>query len=178
MTANSKTIARINEVEIVIIENGDKRVAVKPICEILGISVQGQLEKLKTDPILSSVVKLSLTTGADGKEYEMVTIPFKFVFGWLFRIDSRNVKEEARENVLKYQIQCYDVLFNHFTAHSEFIEQKQTVIDKALTEYEMAKGDFRTANNKMKAAEKDLKQARELSFDDFDSERRQLKLNI
>ncbi len=57
---------------------------------------------------------LSVTVAADGRDREMVTIPLKYVFGWLFRIDSRNVKEEVRENVLKYQTECYEVLYNRF----------------------------------------------------------------
>jgi len=80
----------------------------------LGVAYPPQYSKLQIDPILSSVVMLSVTTGADGKSYEMVTIPLKYVFGWLFRIDSRNVKEEVRENVLKYQTECYEVLYNRF----------------------------------------------------------------
>ncbi|MGD9930143.1 MAG: phage antirepressor N-terminal domain-containing protein [Mangrovibacterium sp.] len=72
--------------------NGEKRVAIKPICQAFGIDIDSQRKKLKNDFILSSVVKLSLTTGSDGKQHEMVTIPFRYVFGWLFRIDSRNVK--------------------------------------------------------------------------------------
>jgi len=106
MESKTTAVAKVNNVEIIIIEGDEKRVAVKPICQALGIAFQRQIERLKEDPILSSVITLEVTTGADGKQYEMVTIPFKFVFGWLFRIDSRNVKEESRESVLKYQLHC------------------------------------------------------------------------
>jgi hypothetical protein len=30
----------------------------------------------------------------DGKKREMVTIPYRFVFGWLFTINSKNVVSE------------------------------------------------------------------------------------
>lgn len=172
----TNTVARINNVDILVIENGEKRVAIKPICHALGIDEDAQRRKLNDDPILSSVTVLSTATGGDGKQYQMVTIPFKYVFGWLFRIDSRNVKEESREIVLKYQIECYDALYNHFSAYSDFIEAKQTVIEQALIEYEEAKDGFTNANRKMKDSEKKLKQARELNFADFDAERRQLKI--
>jgi hypothetical protein len=43
-------------------------------------------------------------TGADGKEYEMYAIPFRYVFGWLFSVDVSKVNEDARENVLKYKL--------------------------------------------------------------------------
>ena len=88
--------------------------AVKPVCEALGIDHSGQIRELKEDPILGSVVDCTSTTGADGKQYEMVCIPLKYVFGWLFSISENRVKPEAKEYVLKYKKECYDVLFNHF----------------------------------------------------------------
>lgn len=174
--ATQNTVAKINNVEIVVIENGEKRIPVKPICEALGVAFEPQFTKLKTDPILSSVVMLSVTTGADGKQYEMVTIPFKYVFGWLFRIDSRNVKPEAKETVLKYQIECYDALYNHFASYADFVEQKQAVIEDKLKKYEEAKANFNNANRVMKEVEAELKQARQLTFSDYDATRRQLSL--
>ena len=174
--ATETTVAKINNVSIVVIENGEKRIAVKPICEALGVAYQSQIERLKNDPILSSVITLSVTTGADGKQYEMVTIPFKFVFGWLFRIDSRNVKPEAAEAVLRYQMECYDALYNHFTAYADYVEQKQAVIEDKLKKYEEAKANFNTANRIMKEVEAELKQARQLTFSDYDATRRQLML--
>ncbi len=44
----------------------------------------------------------------------MLVVPLKYVFGWPFRFDSRNVKEEVWENVFKYQSECYEVLYNRF----------------------------------------------------------------
>lgn len=174
--ATQSTVAKINNVEIIVIENGEKKVAIKPICQALGIDVDSQRKKLNSDPILSSVTVTSTATGADGKQYEMVTIPFKYVFGWLFRIDSRNVKEEAKETVLKYQIECYDALYNHFASYADFVEQKQAVIEDKLKKYEEAKANFNNANRVMKEVEAELKQARQLTFSDYDATRRQLSL--
>jgi hypothetical protein len=174
--SKTTTIARINQVDILLIENGEKRVAIKPICEVLGVTIQGQLDKLKSDPILSSVIKLSLTTGADGKQYEMVTIPFKYVFGWLFRIDSRNVKEEAREAVLSYQVKCYDVLYSYFTSYADFVEKKQQVVEQKLSIFEEASDNFANAKNIMQKARTELRQASKLQYEDYDAERRQLKI--
>lgn len=177
-TSTTKTVARINQVDILLIENGEKRVAVKPICQALGVTIQGQLEKLKTDPILSSVIKTSLTTGADGKQYEMVTIPFEFVFGWLFRIDSRNVKEESREALIKYQLECYHTLYRHFTAQAEFIEKKQMLVETQLTKFQEARRAYNEAHKNMKAIEKELDKARQLTFEDYDAENRQMKIQF
>ena len=173
---NTKTVAKINNVDILIIENGEKRVAVAPICDALGVASNGQVERIKKDPILGSTHKLSLSVGADGKERKMFTIPFKYVFGWLFRIDSRNVKEEAKEAIIKYQIECYDALYNHFTMYAEYVEQKQDAIEAQLKIVDAAKSNFNAAKTVKDDAEKQLKVLRQLTFDDYDAENRQLKL--
>ena len=178
MESTTKTIARINQVDIVVIENGEKRVAIRPLCEALGVSVQAQLDKLKEDPILNSTVMLSLMVGADGKQREMQTIPFKYVFGWLFRIDSRNVKEEAREAVLKYQMECYDALYKHFTSYADFVDQKQKRIEEQLEIEEVAKVNFKSAKSVLDEAQAQLKFLRKLTFENYDAENRQLKLEM
>ena len=124
-TSNVRTVAKINNVDIIVIENGEKWAAVKPICEALKVAANKQITKIKNDEILSSVSTLRVSTGKDGKQYEMFCIPYKYVFGWLFSINPKNVSEAARPLVLKYKIACYDALYYHFTAHSEFLEEKQ-----------------------------------------------------
>ena len=171
-------IARINQVDIVVIENGEKRVAIKPICKALGIDESAQRKKLNEDPILNSVTVLSTATGTDGKSYEMVTIPFKYVFGWLFRIDSRNVKEEAREAVLKYQLECYDALYSHFTRYAEFVELKQKKIEEQLEIEETAKTNFKSAREVLYENQAHLKSLRKLTFENFDHENHQFKLEF
>lgn len=173
---NQVTVAKVNNVSIIVIEGEEKRIAVKPICEALGVSFEPQFTKLKTDPILKSTVTLSVMVGADGKERKMQTIPLKYVFGWLFRIDSRNVKEDARESVLQYQNECYDVLYNYFTAYADFVEQKQNDIEKHLVVASTARKNFREAKTVMNDAEGELNKARKLTFENYDAERNQLKM--
>jgi len=121
----SRTITRINGVEIsAIVENGETYLPIKPICQAIGVNYTTQLDKLKIHPILSSVIPLRGTTGADGKTYEMVCIPLKFVYGWLFTINPGNVSEEARDNVMKYQLECYEVLYNHFAGVSKKAQEE------------------------------------------------------
>jgi len=172
------TVARINNVSIQIIQNGQKLVPIKPICEALGISHKPQIERLKDDPILGSVVTLSMTTGADGKRYEMTCIPLRYVFGWLFMIDSRNVKEEARESVIKYQKMCYDALYNYFAQMEEFLNWKQKVVEERLIVYDNARIEFREAKDKVQDARDLLNEARKVSFEQYYADKDQLKLDF
>ena len=121
----SNQVITVNEKEILIISYyNEKYVAIKPICEAIGVDYSSQLQKLKDDPILSSVMVLSTTTGADKKQYKMQTLPIRYIFGWLFRIDSRNVKTEIRDSVEKYQRECYDLLFDTFTKRTSILKEK------------------------------------------------------
>lgn len=123
------SIGRINQVEIFAIstDSGEILVPIKPICTALGVAFQSQNNKIKEHKILSSVVTLSITTGTDGKQYEMVCLPLKFIYGWLFSINPSNVSEEAREQIQNYQMQCYETLYSHFFLRSE----KQLEANKA-----------------------------------------------
>lgn len=174
--ATTNTVAKINNVEILVIENGEKRVAVKPLCDILGVDFSAQLQRIKSDEILGSVVGLSTTTGADGKQYEMTTIPFKFVFGWLFTINPKNVAPEAKDAVVRFKLECYDALYNHFTGYADFVEQRQRLIEEHLVVVEKIASDFNQAKTRLAEAKEELNRARKLTFADYDAQRRQLKL--
>ena len=92
-----RTLAKINKVYIQVVERlGEKLVPVKPICAAVGVDFEGQRQRIERDEILSSVAFVIKATGTDGKSYEMLCLPFKYVFGWLFGIDAGRVKEEAR----------------------------------------------------------------------------------
>ncbi len=115
----------INETEIFISNNGaEKIVAIKPICTALGVDYSRQLKKIKEDEILCSVVGVTPTTGADGKEYEMTCLPLKYIFGWLFTINPENVNPEIKQSLINYRKQCYDKLFDSFTKRDAILKEK------------------------------------------------------
>jgi hypothetical protein len=174
--ATTTTVAKINNTEIVVVENGDKMIAVKPICDAIGIASNGQIEKIKVDPLLASTYKTVLSVGADGKDREMFSIPFKYVFGWLFRIDSRNVKEEARAAVEKYQAECYDALYDHFTRQTEYLEARQHAIDAQIEVVDRLRGDFKDAEKRMRDARAELDRRRSVTFQQWIADQSQLSL--
>ncbi|MGL4860241.1 MAG: phage antirepressor N-terminal domain-containing protein [Enterobacteriaceae bacterium] len=92
-----KNVAVINGKPIQVIEdNSTLYVPVRPICEILGVSVQTQLQKLKSDPLYEgSFVTLRVTKGAEIQRYPMTCITLKMVCMWIGSINANNVNEEA-----------------------------------------------------------------------------------
>lgn len=125
----TKKIFTINNVDIVVTD--DAQVPVKPICEALGVAYERQFSKLKEDEDFSSVITLRVTTGADGKQYEMVCLPHQFIYGWLFTINPKNVKPEAKESVRKYRKACYDALYHHFNGLQQR-RNEQDAMEKSL----------------------------------------------
>ena len=109
----TKTIVRVNNVDIVATSD-EQLIPIRPICEALGIAYERQSVKIKEHPILGSTVTLEVMVAADGKRREMLCLPIRYIFGWLFTINPANVNEEAREALIGYQHECYDALYQHF----------------------------------------------------------------
>lgn len=170
------TIATINSVAIVMNDDSQKLVPIKPICDALGIAYQSQISKLKEDDFLNSVITLSVTTGADGKSYEMVCLPFEYIFGWLFTINPKNVKEESREIVARYRIECYKALYNYFTEPNTFLAQKQQLIEAKLREYDLAKDGFKFAKNIMDEKRKEFDAVRKFTIEEWRANKGQFLL--
>lgn len=159
-------IARINDVAIVVLQK-EKLVPVKPICEALGIDMESQRKKINEDDILGSTAVLSTVVAADGKEREMLCLPLEFVFGWLFSINHKNVKQEAQETVKKYKLQCYHALYRHFTEYSDFMEERQIRIEEELARVEQIRLQFNTAKQQLAEAQDELKKVRTYSFNEW-----------
>ncbi len=174
----TKIVARINDVSVTLIDGTEKLVPTKPICELLGVDSKSQIVKIQNNEILGSVGVLSPSLGSDGKKYEMFCIPYKFIFGWLFTINPQNVKSDARERVLKYKMECYTALFNHFSDHVQFLEQKQNALEKQLEELKRIRSDYSDQKKLLANAKKTLNDIKEMTFEEWQINKRQLSINF
>lgn len=145
-------ISKINGVEIVTVDReGEIFVPIKPICEAIGIDVESQRDKIQADEILSSTAVFSTAVAADGKEREMYCLPLKYVYGWLFTVNPKNVAPEAREAVSRYRRECYDVLYDHFAGAAKR-QHEQNRAEQGLLDRKAAALDS-IANHKKAIAE-------------------------
>ena len=114
-TQNATTVATINNVNIVVMQDGKMPlVPIKPICDALGVDYSGQHQKLKDDEFYSSTMGLSPTVGADKKVREMASLPLKYALLWLGSINPKNVAPDAKESVMRYKEACANALYDHF----------------------------------------------------------------
>lgn len=88
-------------------------VALKPICDRLGVEWRKQRERIQRDPILAEGSTMVVLPSPGGPQ-ETLCIKLELVNGWLFGIDENRVKPEARDLVLAYKRECYAVLHRHF----------------------------------------------------------------
>ena len=129
MTSELIPMSFDNDLIGVVEENGQYFVAMKPVCEALGLDWSTQRQIMKDDPVLGSMVGNKPTVGKDGKEREMVCLPLNFLNGWLFKIDASRYEGERRGKIMRYQRECYEVLADHFLPRISAEENKAIRIE-------------------------------------------------
>lgn len=93
--------------------NDVPHVAMKPICENIGLDWSSQFQKIKRNHVLNKGMVM-MTIPSNGGLQEMVMLPVKYLNGWLFGVDVNRVKPEIRDRLIAYQTECFEVLANHF----------------------------------------------------------------
>ncbi len=108
------------------------RVAMKPICDAIGLGWQSQFHRIKRHPVLSTCIVM-MTTQLPGERQrrKLLTMPLNKLNGWLFGVDASRVKPEVRDKLVEYQSECFDVL-------SDYWQKGQAVNPRTVTPDERA----------------------------------------
>lgn len=100
--------------EIAVLEkDGTQYVAMKPIVEAMGLDWSGQLKLIKGDAVLSKGMVVT-SIPSEGGEQDAVCLPLNKLNGWLFKIPASRYSGERKAAIIRYQEECYDVLFDYF----------------------------------------------------------------
>ena len=95
------------------LHNGHPYVAMKPICENIGLSWAGQFERINRHPVLSEGIRV-IRTPSSGGHQDMTCLPLSMLNGWLFGVDVNRVRPDVQPKLIRYQLECFDVLHRHF----------------------------------------------------------------
>lgn len=130
---NSKQIIVVEQREVafhgdaimaVLAEGGEVYVPIRPICEALGVQWAAQRKRINRDAVLQDElinISVSVTdTQGQTQNRAISCLPLKFLNGWLFGINADRVKPNVRDRLIRYQRECYEVLWQAF--------QKQEVV--------------------------------------------------
>lgn len=107
---------------------GEYWIALKPICEALNIDWKNQFKNLKSDEILAGVLAKQPMQDNSNRVKNMVALPEKFVYGWLFSIRSKS------SLLTRYKKMCYELLFDHFrntiTTRRQVLSEKEKLVTR------------------------------------------------
>lgn len=93
--------------------DGRPMVALKPLCDALGIDFSRQLKKLKSKSW--PTMALTPTVAEDGRTREMTLIDRRTMTMWLATLDENRVDELARPKVVAFQSEAADALDAYFS---------------------------------------------------------------
>lgn len=113
-----------DEITAVLVEMEGQRqifVPIRPICDFLGVSWQGQNRRINDDVVLSEAamsINITLMDIEPGsrrpKSSQMLCLPLELINGFLFGINPKRVKPEITEKLIRYQRECYRILADAF----------------------------------------------------------------
>lgn len=110
-----KELTRVPFHDTIIYTTADgAHVALRPVCESLGLDADGQLQRLKRQPWTCTVI-MPVQVPGDDQSREMVFIDRRTFTMWLATIDTGRVKNgRTRELVRTYQCEAADALDKYF----------------------------------------------------------------
>ncbi len=99
--------------ELEAIRQGERAwVVLKRLCEVFGIQAHGQAAKLKEVPW--ACTQIICAVAEDGKVREQFCLDVDSLAGWLFTINTKKVRPELRDKLIRYQRECARVLRSVF----------------------------------------------------------------
>lgn len=101
--------------------DGQYWIALNPICVALGMSWKNQHERLQTEGLFRELSREQGIVAADNKLRKMICLPERYVYGWIFQINSQS------DELAKYQLACCDILFNHF--HGTITQRREILVN-------------------------------------------------
>jgi hypothetical protein len=97
----------------VLAEGEDQWLPLRPMCERFGVSMQGQLEKLK-EAEWACVKEIFTQIPGDDQGRSIACLHLRSFAGWLFSMKPGKVKPEVRAALVAYQREAADALYHHF----------------------------------------------------------------
>ena len=123
-TVTGTAIVPVREKEVdfygdsILVAQGDDEmvwVPLRPLCDHLGLNWSGARQRVNRDPVLSGAQGVCIIH-TPGGDQQMLCLPLDLIPGWLFGVTVSKVRPEFQEKILRYQRECFRVLWNAFKA--------------------------------------------------------------
>lgn len=132
-------------------KEGTYWIAIKPICEALGVNYNRQFQNIKADPILGPACAVQHMQVGQDQLRKWSCLPEFYVYGWIFSIQSDS--KELQE----YKWKCYELLYNFF--HGDITKREHVLAQQSevlATRADIIK-DLRSNNDFLKLEDIDKK---------------------
>ena len=97
----------------IITNSGGTQVAVRPICEALGISADAQQRRLQRQPWATTT--MMVVVASDEKQRDMLAVDRRTLTMWLATIETSRIKnDQARDLLIAFQREAADALDAYF----------------------------------------------------------------
>lgn len=93
-------------------QEDDLWIVFRPVVESLGLDYSSQLKRIRRSTWASC--GQMTTTGADGKQYDMVTVNRRTLTMWLATVQVNSIREDLRPLLRQYQSESADVLDSYW----------------------------------------------------------------
>jgi len=122
-------------------KNGIYFIALKPVCEALGVDFIRQYKNVSDDSILRpSLSKQTILVPGDTQPRKFICLPEKFIYGWIFSIQS------SSPGLQEYKGKCYEILYDYF--HGTITSRRDLLKEKARLELERSSREIKLLDNK------------------------------
>lgn len=111
--------------------NGQYWVALKPIIDSLGLDWIAQYKAVKRSTTLGPALSKQTMQVDEKQAREYTCLPEKYVYGWLFKLQSTTPGFE------EFQMKCYELLYDYF--HGTIARRISTLEGKTADEMELEK---------------------------------------
>ncbi len=110
--------------------DGVNYIAIRPICDALGINYNRQYQNLKNNEDLDGVFAIQQMRDPENRIRNYVALPEFYFYGWLFNVSS------GSSVLRKYKQECLHALWNHF--HGRVSERRKILQEKARVKVEIS----------------------------------------
>ena len=137
-------------------KSGKPFVAVKPICDAIGLNANTALKGIRNHPILGPDSAIQHHQVGNNQKREYLMLPIEYLNGWLFSIDIKRVSPEAQQKLMVYQKECYQVLYNAWFGVNRNIVDKQKQRFLLLQDLRSTESQIALLSNRKKEIYKQL----------------------
>ena len=161
-----------------IIEKDDVRyVPIRPLCQLMEIKYNNQYEKLKNSYLYKEqLVPLRGTSSKDGKNREMLCLPFIFAVGWIMSINAEATNNP--DKVAQIQAMVIAAMYNEMELPRKVHQEKIKHYERLDLLIKEQKRNFKDAKAEIQELEKEKDKMRAMSMQEYQQYSAQLKLEF